>query len=165
MPKHHSKSFLERMDEAAFWETYVATLLSRAGLYVLHHPTDIDPNGYDGHAYSVDLTVVRAKFYELEGAEDVEVKSVSRELDICGRNILCSQNSYLRKNHHAKTSKHFVFVCRSTGHVWWLPEGTPVELGIEQFDSTRNETYKVACYRGEDARFLGGLVSLVKGKK
>lgn len=157
----HSQSFLERMDEAAFWETYVSTLLSRAGLYVLHYPTDIDPNGPDAHGDSIDLEVYPHAGSLWHGTP-VEVKSVNFMDPV--NPILCSQNNYLKKHGKACDLRtDFLFVLRKTGQVLWLPQGSELTFGHDQLDSTRNELYKVVKFRSKDLRSVGDFVTAMKG--
>lgn len=165
-----SESFKSRADSAAFYEAWVATLLSRGGLYALHLPFVIsdskdltepdlkvfsDPEHYDG---------VTCDFR----CKGVEIKSVSvtfHNVDTYPFDtvLVCSQNSFLRKWPGSSTLKRdFLIVSRKTGSVIWIPSGTQVELGKEVTDKSRNETYKVVTVSKDALRPLQDFIEMVK---
>jgi hypothetical protein len=158
------------MDEASFCETYVATLLSRMGLYVLHHPTNIDHDGPAGHQHSVDLTVVRDIYNgEMEGAYDVEVKSTAWLSD-SGTRLLCSERNFRAKHIKSRsgwrTFRDYLFLAKGRGSVTWLPSGSQVmldsEAGLSVTDRTRNETYLAARFEAHLLRPLAEFIERVK---
>lgn len=158
-----SESFLRRANEAAFWEAWVGAVLSRAGLYTVHHPFTAD--GSDSHSQTFDISV-----HDTEPGRDgwgspVEVKSVN--LTFTGPTdypletvLVCSQNSWLRKwPGRDETKRDFLFVSRHTGAIVWLPIYSKVTLGNEIHDRSRNETYSaVTTLR----KFLQPLQSFVE---
>lgn len=148
-----SESFKRRADSAAFFEAYVGAKLSRAGLWVIHHPfTLAAETGRDrlSYAQSVDLTVTSGEYDPVSYPEthiDVEVKSsgVSFEDDPSTYPtegiLVCSKLSWERKwGSDLHTQRDFLFVSRKTGDIIWLPEGA---LCIPRLvtDRTRNESY------------------------
>lgn len=151
-----SKSFQDRADSAAFYEAWVAAVLSRAGLYTLHHPFKID--GQD-HSQSWDLDVgihhpetLHYDHVDVRSLRSslipVEVKSLSLTFlnpDTYPFNdvLVCSQSSWMRKwPGKGTTQRDFLLVSRPTGSIIWIPKNTPVTLGHEVHDKSRNELYK-----------------------
>lgn len=159
-----SNSFRSRADSAAFWEAWVAAVLTRSGLYVTCMPWEID--GKD-HGQSYDLEVRGGDIISL--IHKVEVKSVNltfhNTLDYPFENALvCSQSSFLKKwSGKDSVGRDFLIVSRVTGNVLWIPKGTKVELGVEVHDSTRNETYKAVQTSAKNLRELHEFVQKVKG--
>jgi len=154
-----SGSFRNRADSAAFYEAWVGMVLSRAGLYTLHHPFTVAENSADiaSYAHTWDLDVMADP--ELESSVPCEVKSVN--LPFTGAAdypytdvLVCSQKSWENKwPGEVKTQRDFLFVSRLTGAILWLPVGSEVSLGHKVHDSSRNETYlsvKTSASRLED---------------
>ncbi len=144
-----SQSFIDRADSAAFYEAWVATVLTRGGLYVLHYPFVID--GKD-HSQSYDLEVFRDIPCGDWGGElchgtSVEVKSLSLTFT-CPEDypfpevLLCSQSSFNKKwPGRDYTMRDFLLVSRKTGSIVWVP--TMTQVGVKTVtDKTRNETYQ-----------------------
>lgn len=138
-----SPSFRKRAPSAAFWEAWVAAVLTRGGLYVELGPWAIDGKDY---GLSVDLTV-SSPARELK----VEVKSLNLEFNNPSDYpyeplLVCSENSYKRKwSKYGLWPKSlpidFLFVSRVTGAVIWLPEGSLVQGGHMVHDRERNESH------------------------
>lgn len=135
-----SQSFRGRADEAAFFEAYVAAMLTRNGLYVLCHPWAIDGKDH-GKTWDLDACSVGPKpVGGMSVADDgwpstrLEIKSI--KTDFTGPSnypypqvLVCSFNSWQRKwpgTDH--TSRDFMFVSRTTGQMVWLPKGSPVTI-------------------------------------
>ena len=142
-----SESFKERADGSAFYEAWVGAMLSRGGLYSVHHPFTLATetgNTVAFYASSWDLDVSPDNKVFLP----VEVKSVN--LKFCEPNdyphlgvLVCSDASWQRKwKGKETTQRDFIMVSRLTGHAVWLPRGS--ETGVTQVtDVARNESY--AC--------------------
>ena len=163
-----SRSFLQRADEAAFWEAWVGAKLAREGLYACHMPFTAD--GHPSHGTSNDLLVsTESPFIGSEAdGETVEVKGIKAEFTCPGdypfeRVLVCSQNSWLRKwPGRDFTSVSFLFASKKTGAIIWLPPMTKVELGREITDGTRNETYRVVDAEARHLRTFSEFVDWVK---
>ncbi len=153
-----SQSFIDRADSAAFYEAWVGSTLSRAGLYTVHYPFKID--GKD-HSQSFDLTVCNDHTWTeqvyaggLDGTS-VEVKSLNLTFT-CPDDypfdevLLCSQSSFNKKwPNRDYTCRDFLLVSRKTGSIVWVPQMT--QVGNKSVtDHTRGETY-VAVTVGRDA--------------
>ncbi len=159
-----SDSFRGRADGAAYWEAWVAAVLSRAGLYTIHYPFEIDGRE---HGQSCDLTVSTDGRWS---GVQVEVKSLNHTF--CSSSdyrydsvMVCSQNNFLRKWPGAsKTGRDFLFVSRITGNIIWLPIDSPITVGHETFDSTRGESYKTVHAKKTDLRELCDFVEAVRGR-
>ncbi len=133
----------------------MGAVLARAGLYTVHHPFTMSQSKEEteryGQSWDLDVSCFDPLAYEWNGGrpESVEVKSVS--LTFHNRDnyphdgvLVCSQKSFLKKWPGAnKTGRDFLFVSRPTGAILWLPKNTPIELGHDVFDASRNELYKV----------------------
>ena len=147
-----SESFKRRADSAAFFEAYVAAKLSRAGLWVLHHPfTLASETGRDrlSYAQSVDLTV-SAKERGIQPCGDfldVEAKSSGVSFEDNPDSypkpsiLVCSSVSWVRKWGYTEfTERDFLFVSRKTGGILWLPKAVRCKERLVT-DRTRNEHY------------------------
>lgn len=141
-----SESFKKRADSAAFYEAWVGAVLSRAGLYTVHYPftiaTDHTSIATYGHSWDLDVGGDLSSFIT------VDVKSLSQTFrtptDYPFKEVIvCSQANFIKKWPGAShTGRDFLFVSRETGAILWLPIGSPVELGHEVHDKSRNELYK-----------------------
>lgn len=136
-----SESFKTRANEAAFWEAWVGSVLSRANLYTIHFPFAAD--GKDNHALSWDLSVATT----WDGPYiPVECKSLSAEF--LGpdsypyeRVLTCSLNSWTKKwGKNRETQRDFLFISKPTGCIVWLPTGVTV-TETKVTDRSRGETY------------------------
>jgi hypothetical protein len=174
--KRFSQSFLNRADEAAFWEAYVGAVLARAGLYVVHNPmklgefhdpacsTQSDLGVYQAHPDSVE--------FELEAGTQIEVKSrnirfTSPEDYKCDDVRVCSE-SWFRKNwgSYEKFARDFFLVSQQTGAIVWVPAGTHAVFGKEIRDNERNESFKIVQCHKSDLRTVEEFVkSLEHGKE
>ena len=176
-----SKSFQDRSDSAAFFEAWVGATLSRAGLYTLHHPFVCDGGSYHGHSWDLDVFAAEPQTLRLTQSTDnppntplgvgvrVEIKSLSLNFlnaeqypypDV----LVCSQNSWLRKWPGANVTKRaFLMVSKPTGAIVYLPEGSPVEMGVEVTDKTRNEVYKAVKTSKKNLRSLQDFIEEVNG--
>jgi hypothetical protein len=160
-----SESFKARANEAAYWEAWVGSVLSRAGLYTLHHP--FPANGGD-YPLSWDLDV---GVTGMEGdMHPVEVKAVSLSFHNAGdypfeEALICSHNSWEKKwPGDSWTRRDFLFVSNKTGSILWLPTGT--EVGTrKQLDKVRNETYLVKHTSKKNLKELYEFVEAVKERK
>ncbi len=166
-----SESFKARADGAAFWEAWVASVLTRGGLYVQCHPWTID--GKD-HSQDFDLTVGSHQDCGLEGgcyltdAQYVEVKSLS--LNFTGPEdypkdevLVCSQNSYIRKASGRGLYAPFILCSTATGSLVYIPKGTEVTFGKEVHDRTRNELYKAVTVPKSALRPVQDFIELFHG--
>lgn len=167
-----SKSFMERANEAAFWEAWVGAILSRAGLYTVHHPFTLADGAekLSEYANTWDLDVSAGNPCNLEDACElpVEVKSMNKTFT-CPEDypyddlLVCSQASFQRKwpgmDH---TCRDFLFVSRYSGAVLWLPAGAPVTLNHEQWDHDRGEVYRVVKADKSQLRDISAFVAYVK---
>lgn len=162
-----SSDFLRRFDEGAFWESYVATILSRNGLYVLHEPTHLGETQDKLKSFSCDLQVGMDPM--LEVTVPVEVKSKQTHFNgdpnqyPYARMNVCSQNWFLKNwPGYDCTGRDFLFVSSKTSEILWLPVGTKVELGHETMDDYYGykETWATA-YAGE-LKSLSDFVDMVK---
>lgn len=156
-----SESFKKRADEAAFWEAWVGTVLSRGGLYTLHHPFTAD--GSPSHALTWDLEVGSKP----QNLLTVEVKSL--KLTFTGpadypfsELLVCSGNSWKKKwGDSVLTQRDFLFVSRATGAIVWLPIG--VTCGVATVtDKERGETYKTVVTDSGGLKHLSEFVDHVK---
>jgi hypothetical protein len=132
-----SQSFRDRADSAALFEAYVASALTREGLYVLCHPWAID--GKD-HGQSYDLEVSRrhpnnsSEYDFWSPVTTVEVKSLNRAFtgpyDYPFKDILvCSLSSWQKKwPGTAATQRDFLFISRVSGAIIWLPNGSETSV-------------------------------------
>lgn len=168
-----SSNFRDRADSAAFYEAWVGAVLSRAGLYTLHHPFTLAETAEEvaEHAHTWDIEV--GKGVEdwdpscWQGAALVEVKSVNLTFHNTESYpfewlLVCSQASWERKWTSDKTLRDFLFVSRPTGAILWLPTGTLVEMNHMVVDSTRNQTYKAVRTSSSNLRPLDEFVTKVK---
>lgn len=166
-----SKSFQDRVDSAAYYEAWAATVLCRAGLCVLHYPFDIRANE-DKDLTEPDLIVARDIYncegYELCGPTEVEVKSLSLTFNNTDSYpfddvLICSQSSFLRKwPGRDYICRDFLLVSKPTGAIIWVPAMTKVTLGKEVHDKARNETYKAVYTSRDNLRPLADFVDMVK---
>lgn len=171
-----SQSFRDRADSAAFYEAWVGAVLSRAGLYTLHHPFQID--GKD-HSQSWDLDVSFSHpgtlHYDSRDVRSLRSSSVPVEVKSLSLTFLntdsypfdhvliCSQSSWLRKWPGTGTvQRDFLLVSRPTGAIVWIPKGTPVTLGHPVHDKQRNETYKAVKTNKGYLRPLSDFVEAIK---
>lgn len=144
--KPFSKSFLSRVDEGAFWESFVATILCRNGLYVLHNPFQLGECSDPIAATTCDLVVGYSPI--LDPSWDVEVKSKKKSFsdpsDLWGEELLLCSQSWFLKNFpgYDSTGRDFLIVSAATQEILWVPYGTPVKLGVEVVDNQRGEVYK-----------------------
>ncbi len=164
------QTFAGRADRAAFWEAWVGAVLSRAGLYTLHHPftlTSETGKSNADYAHSFDLDVWVEPQNEL--STEVEVKSLNltfnNSLNYPYESLMvCSQSSWLKKwPGKDKVQRDFLFVSRATGAIVWLPVGSPVTMGHETVDSKRGETYKTVQAKSSDLKELCDFVEMVRG--
>lgn len=164
-----SESFKRRADSAAFFEAYVAARLTRLGLYVMLNPVTIAKPGEDLSEYhrSVDLTVYPPGL----GGIPVEVKS--QNLTFADdpisypkeKPLVCSESSWNHKNPtpSVKTRYDQLYVSRTTGAILWLPKDSPVELGVDVYDSKRGELYRAVATRRELLQPVGVFADVVLG--
>jgi len=162
-----SPGFLKRFDEGAFWESYVATVLSRNGLYVLHEPTHLGETVDKNKSYSCDLQVSMDPM--LEVSIPVEVKSKNLRFgdsfaDYPDADIkVCSQKWFLKNwPGYDCTGRDFLFVSTKTNSILWLPQGTKVQLGVESFDKYYGYTETWATARADQLQPLSSFVAMVK---
>lgn len=154
-----SQSFKDRADCGAFWEAWVGASLSRLGLYVVHHPFRLaseEGKHTKDYQFSWDLDVAvdwpdaPATYW---ARLPVEVKAQNRGFTSSkdypahhshpGKMLVCSMASWSRKwPGKSHTCRDFVFCSMQTGACLWLPQGSPVEMGLETFDSKRKELYR-----------------------
>lgn len=142
-----SESFKERADSSAFYEAWVGAMLSRAGLYTLHHPFTLmaetgNPASFYANTWDIDVRIPGSEVFV-----PVEVKSVNLRFTLpndyphlgC---LVCSYSSFSKKWPGELTTKRdFLMVSRSTGAIIWLPWGTPI--GLQQVtDKSRGESYE-----------------------
>lgn len=141
LPNFRSKSFMERADDAAFWEAWVATVLCRSGLDVIHQSFKIGEEHY--HPERTDLHVIKQN----DRSVPVEVKS--SRMHFTGPNdypdnevFACSESSYKRKGNNIPYTLYcdFLIVSKQTGNIVWIPRGTFLEFR-KSFDSSRQETF------------------------
>lgn len=164
-----SESFKARADTGAFWEAWVATVLSRAGLYTLHYPFEVD--GKD-HSLSHDLDVWSGNslspYRDMLDAHEVEIKSRSLTFNTTDDypfeyvNV-CSFSNF-RKKWPGKDSigRDFLMVSQLTGAILWLPKGTRIEIS-DGWDGERQESFKLVQAPSSGLRPLQEFVELVKG--
>lgn len=184
MKEYHpriTKSFVDRCDTAAYWEAYVAGLLSRLGLDVIHPALTIagpDDKLEDFYGSS-DLVVGYAldSGMDLDGAAigfnavaSVEVKSSTKTLaenQKYDRTLVCSQNAWKRKFGDGITGvpKKYAFVfISSDGHTRVLPPESTV--GVRRvFDKSRCEVYQCMDCDSKDLITLEEWVEQIRGKK
>lgn len=172
-PTMLSNDFRERADSAAFYEAWVGAVLSRAGLWTLHHPFTIAESAEEvtGYAQTWDLDVGSYDVQSHYGVwgTPVEVKSVNltfHNVDTYPhpRVLVCSQASWERKWVKAdRTLRDFLFVSRPTGCILWLPHGTLVEMNKLVTDPHRDQTYKAVDADAELLRPLSDFVEKVRG--
>ena len=167
-----SESFRLRADSACFWEAWVASVLARAGLCVIHEPFTIASDvgkKVEEYAQSFDLSVGTFWHDDWCDMQPVEVKSINLGFHSAEKYpfkdvLVCSQKSFLNKFPGMdNTRRHFLFVSRETGSIVWLPYGTKVELGREVMDKSRNETYKVVYAPKSALRDLSDFVEVIRG--
>lgn len=176
--KNPSKSFLDRADSAAFYEAWVGSVLSRAGLFTVHHPFDTASNRDHGQSWDLDVGLFHPNTLHYNNGDvrslrspltPVEVKSLSLTFlntdsypfeDV----LVCSQGSWLRKWPSQNTiQRDFLLVSRPTGSIVWVPKGTPVTLGHEVHDRQRNELYKAVKTTKPHLRQLADFVEAIRG--
>lgn len=171
-----SDSFRRRADSAAFFEAYVASRLTRLGLHVVLYPVVVAAPGESLEAFhrTVDLRV--------RGACDptpsnsggfsgfpVEVKSQNMSFTDDPSSypkdspLVCSQSSWGHKCAGRSTTRYDqLYVSRITGGILWLPAGSPVTLGVEVYDSKRNELYKAVATSKQYLRSVSVFAGLVE---
>lgn len=167
--------FASRANEAAFWEAWVGAILSRCGLYTVHHPFTVANNPGEVHLYgeTFDLDVGPIHPYGCCEHHDqipmveTEVKSLSLTFT-CPEDypfdqvLVCSENSHKRKSDQYKTPRPFLMVSRPTGAIVYVPAGT--DLAVRSVhDASRGETYKVVYCKKGDLRGLKAFVQAVGG--
>lgn len=176
-PTDLSGDFKDRADSAAFYEAWVGAVLSRAGLWTLHHPFTLAETSeqVQEYAHTWDLDVGEsvedfdaASPWSSKDPVQVEVKSVNltfHNVDTYPfpRLLVCSQASWERKWTSDKTMRDFLFVSRPTGCVLWLPAGTKVEMNKMVTDTHRDQTYKAVDTDSENLRPLSDFVEKVRG--
>lgn len=166
-----SESFMARANEAAFWEAWVGAVLSRAGLWTVHHPFTLaesaDKVSDYGHTWDLDVGTQDPATHRGD-AWQVEVKSTNKTFtgpDDWGTPdlLVCSQASFLRKwPGRDKVGRDFLFVSRYTGAVVWLPINTPVTLNHDQYDHGRGELYSVVKASKDSLRALTDFVQAIR---
>lgn len=171
-PSHSvSESFKLRADSAAFWEAWVGSVLSRAGLYSTHHPFVVSQStaAIQAHENTWDLDVSSEHPQKFGMDVRVEVKSLSHAFrtttDYPYPTVLvCSQNNFIKKWPGSRvTGRDFLFVSRETGAILWLPSGSEVTMGQDTYDKSRNELYKTVTSYKSDLRGLSDFVDMVHG--
>jgi hypothetical protein len=161
-----SQSFRGRADEAAFFEAYVAAMCTREGLYATCHPWAIDGEDH-GETWDLDLYGSKSNYFDGE-CISAEVKSLNvpfaTAMDYPYPTILvCSMNSWNRKWPGTDiTSRDFLFVCRKTGCIAWLPAGTPVEVTEIEDRERRGYIQKTMCAASANLRSFEDFVNYVK---
>lgn len=160
-----SESFKARANEAAYWEAWVGSVLSRAGLYTLHHPFPADGGDYP-LSWDLDVGVTG-----LEGdMHPVEVKSVSISFHNAedypfDDALVCSHNSWEKKwPQSIYTKRDFLFVSNKTGSILWLPKFKEVSTK-KQLDKVRGETYLVKYTSKKNLKELYEFVETIKERK
>jgi len=166
-----SKSFLDRADSAAFYEAWVGAVLSRAGLYTLHHPFVADGGDYHGQSWDLDVHP-STPYGNYDGLIDWKVSVECKSLSLTFYNVdtypfdevlVCSQNSWLKKwPGKDTTQRDFLFISRPTGSILYLPRSSPVSLGVEVFDRSRSEAYKAVSTKKENLQELSDFIERVK---
>lgn len=167
MARKLSESFIHRMAEAAFWESYVATCLSRMGFHVMHFPTDIPEDGFQkaGMYDSADLALMapageypydqwgESAFIEVKSWVNGPPKVIT--VGKCGdveRAVLCSQSSWDKKGYGHGLHPIFVIINKATGDMMWLPGWANVSTGCSWSDPGRSYTEKVVCFCMDDLK-------------
>ena len=174
IPTKLSNDFRERADSAAFYEAWVGAVLSRAGLWTLHHPFTLAETREQivEYAQTWDMSVGPNDFSNTEDPEnpfyDVEVKSVNLTFHNTDtypfpRVLVCSQASWERKWYSSVTVVDFLFVSRPTGCILWLPQGTKVEMNKTVTDTMRDQTYKAVDTDADNLCPLSDFVEKVRG--
>lgn len=165
---NHSQSFRNRFNESIFWETWVATLLNRCGLWVLH-PANVLSANKDDNWQTWDLEVSPDGMYGLR----VEIKSIfdyfiNPETYAQEDVFVCSYSSFTRKwpgvlakDGTGLLKRNFLFVSKKTGVVLWLPRDTQVYTKIRH-DAGRNETFPAVFAKPSSLRDMKGFVEYVK---
>lgn len=163
-----TKSFSDRAGPAAFGEAWVGAVLSRAGLYTMHHPFEIQglETTLEVDLHKPDLECATdshfSKPYPLE-IKTLGVTFFNTDSYPFERVLVCSQNSFLRKwPGKDYLVRDFMLVSKETGAIIWIPAMTKVRMGVEVYDSTRNETYKSTSVSRDDLRPLADFVEMVK---
>jgi hypothetical protein len=162
-----SESFKRRADSAAFWEAWVGSVLSRAGLYTLHHPFTIAKNYTEvrEHGQTWDLEA----WCENRNPVKIEVKSVN--LTFLGpvshphEDVnLCSKKSFDRKGWADVLGRDFLIVSRATGSIVWMPDGSEVSFS-DTFDSDRKEKFTICTAKRSSMQDLHAFVEKVKSQR
>lgn len=155
--------FASRANEAAFWEAWVGAVLSRCGLYTVHHPFTLASNIGQIHEYAhtwdLDVSTVHPAEWEYLPPTETEVKSLN--LSFTGPEdyphasvLVCSYASHKRKWKNAmKVLRPFLLVSRVTGSVVYVPVGTKLKV-VDVRDNDRGEEYAAVSCRKEDLRGL-----------
>ena len=165
-----SESFQQRADSAAFYEAWVGAMLSRRGMFTLHHPfTTVgetgNPASFYAHTWDLDVSPDNVVFTK------IEVKSVNLKFtepnDYPHLGVLvCSESSYVRKwpDGGSRLQRDFLTVSRLTGGIIWIPKGTI--LGRKEVtDLTRNETYWCKTVGKEFLQPLSAFVESIKSAR
>lgn len=170
--------FEGRLSQGALWEAWVGAVLSRCGLYTLHHPAVV--GGERDHSVSLDLEVfpfhplqkpnvkVKRSFSPSEDGFSSEVKS--SQLSFTGPDdypmptvLVCAQDSWMNKWPGKETvQRDFLLVSRVTGHLVWVPVGTKVQMNHPVHDRNRNYSYKCVVVNREQLRPFQDFVAKVK---
>lgn len=161
-----SDSFKARADTSAYWEAWVGAVLSRSGLYSVHHPFTLaaetgNPLSFYAHSWDLDVSPDNLVF------TPAEVKSVNLRFtepnDYPHLGVLVCSDASWRKKWPGKdtTQRDFLMVSRSTGSVIWLPKGS--DTGITMVtDKSRKETYACRTTHKSELRPLSHFIDFVK---
>jgi hypothetical protein len=171
MARRLSESFINRMAEAAFWESYVATCLSRLGFHVLHFPTDIREDGMQkaGMYDAADLALMDDqpgdgwfidRMIEVKAWAGVPPKVGHPGTD---RHILCSQSSWVKKGYGHGLHPVFILVNKATGDMMWLPAHAQVSTGVLWSDPGRDYEEKVVAFYMDDLRPIADMKEEFRG--
>lgn len=136
-----SQSFKDRADEACFWEAWVAAMIARNGYPVTHMDFSVGDEADPEKAISFDLVIgglpdklpvdVKSRGVRFTQPESFPFESVN----------VCSAN-FARRNFKTEKElgRHFLIVSSFTGHILWLPKGTPLQSRMV-IDGTRSEAF------------------------
>ncbi len=154
--KRFSKSFLQRADEACFFEAYVGASLARNGLYVIHQPMGLGLYHDPLKSLSWDLEVAANGMLDPVLPLECKSRSVgfSGPEDYPHQDVrVCSQKWFLKNWPGSDTlGRDFILVSQKTFGMVWVPAGTAVTMGREILDNERNEVFKVVEVQKKDLK-------------
>jgi hypothetical protein len=166
-----SESFKSRQDESAFWEAWVGACLTRQGLFASLNPTATGLEYYNPRSADID-TWCRDNGLAVQ----VEVKSVKRfftcpadyqdRYENHGKVFLGNMGTWnARHPSRITTLFDYLIVSKLTGCLVWLPADSKVELGVDEYDFSRNEVFKAVYGSKHDLKSFEEFVDNVKNWK